>query len=141
MDYAAVDTSGPTISFASDVAPLLQANCSLPTCHKQGTAVGGFDTGPTVRDAPVLAQLEIDALHQRLFATPFATPTVPYVAASVPGESFLMLKLDGCHDSVGLDCSALGGTCGNQMPRNADPLEEEKRALVRIWIAQGAENN
>lgn len=141
VDYSSVPSTGPVVSFSEDVVPLLQANCSIATCHRSASAAGGFDTGPELREVPVLPQSEIDALYQRLLATPVATTDIPHVRPGVVGESFLMLKLDGCQNVSGLDCSALGGNCGNQMPRNADPLEEEKLRVVREWIAQGAVNN
>lgn len=141
VDYGAVDASGSLVSFESDVAPVLQANCAIATCHRRGSNAGGLGLGPTPFEESPLTPPSLDEIHATLLGAATGTPDIPYVTAGDPQRSFLMLKIDGCQDSFGLDCSVLGGDCGNQMPRNSPPLEPEESEPIRIWIAQGASRN
>ena len=58
-------------------------------------------------------------------------PGTPLVVASNPGGSYLVQKLEGAADIVGL-----------RMPRNGPPyLSAAQVALIRLWIQNGAPNN
>jgi hypothetical protein len=61
-------------------------------------------------------------------------PTLTRVVAGDPSSSFLYLKLGG--DPVVADIPAIG----TRMPPRAPPIDEEDLALVRDWIAGGAQN-
>lgn len=73
-------------------------------------------------------------------------PEMPIVTAGSPEQSFLMLKMDGCHNSAGLACTPRPGAktndpCGDSMPQTSGLLCDNERTIVRRWIAQGAQNN
>jgi hypothetical protein len=87
-------------------------------------------------------------------------PSMPIITPNDPKNSFLMWKVDGCQSCSGKlasrncaqgetgDCcsvqsGALPGNslCGDSMPRGSDILSEAERDKIRLWIAQGAQNN
>jgi len=87
-------------------------------------------------------------------------PSMPLVTPNDPKNSFLMWKVDGCQSCSGklashncaagetADCcsvqsGALPGNvlCGDRMPRGSDFLPQAERDKIRLWIAQGAQNN
>jgi hypothetical protein len=93
-----------------------------------------------------------------------SSKTLPKMKIVVPGEpqnSFLMHKIDGCHNSFSVPKCATGqvstaempcctpqanaktdGACGDPMPQTAgDGLCRDERDKIRRWIAQGAECN
>ena len=73
-------------------------------------------------------------------------PAVVY-AASDPGGSYMMHKLDQDQCLFAATCNATGNprfvSCGNGMPFLSCPsiLDEPSRDKIRRWIAQGANNN
>jgi hypothetical protein len=54
-------------------------------------------------------------------------PSLQRVTAGNPADSYLVRKLEGAPNIVGL-----------QMPRNAPPLDATTIAVVREWISNGA---
>lgn len=150
VDVTGVDLTTP-VSFANEVFPIFQRSCALTACHVSPVPSAnnylGPQTGtPTTDEFAML----IDGLK-----TPSAT--APAMHNVVPGDwqnSFLMLKVDGCQDTRGLDCTVqdvrdcFENPCGIGMP-NLDkpsegkvfPLPEVERNKIRAWIAQGAQNN
>jgi cytochrome c553 len=57
-------------------------------------------------------------------------PGAVRVIAGNPSGSYLVQKLEGAADIVGL-----------RMPRNATPLSDAQVAMIRQWIQAGAPNN
>lgn len=88
-------------------------------------------------------------------------PSMMLVTPGDPTKSFLMWKVDGCQTcgeklgvthncatgETGACCSVQSGAlgkslCGDRMPRGSDkPLSKTERDKIRLWIAQGAQNN
>ncbi len=123
---ASKDDLTKPVSFATDVVPVLQKSCGLSSsCH-----------GST--RAPLLGtSMDAPAIHDGLVGRPSrALPSMPFVTASKPDESFLMHKLDG--DTCMFDAECTQGTCGDPMPLNGQPMAADTRAVIRRWIAQGA---
>lgn len=104
------------VSFNKDVAPVLNHHCVM--CHMVGTELGGLSLYPDPRANLVGMQSTQTGLN--------------LVEAGKPQQSYLLLKMLGQHTSV-------GGT-GLAMPwQYALPPGEVE--LVRLWIAQGAQDN
>ena len=68
------------------------------------------------------------------------TTDMPRVTPFEPGRSFLMLKVQGCQNAMGLTCrgTAAGVPCGARMPAASDPLPDGRRSMLARWIADGA---
>jgi len=127
---AGLDLTTPAVDFTKDVVPIYEASCSDNNCH--GATVGGNNTLFLGKGNP-------DEVYKGLVgqkSKKYAKQTL--VVAGDPKASFLMLKMDG--DICSLDCGSQG--CGSAMPNNTagapQPLAEDKRNVVRRWIAQGA---
>jgi hypothetical protein len=61
------------------------------------------------------------------------------VASGKPDESFTMYKLDGNFDCAKLSC--VDNNCGSTMPQTSTLLDQDRRDIIRRWIAQGALDN
>ncbi len=151
VDASTADLVTP-VSFATDVFPIFQATCSGIVCHGvQGASSAGLWLGPkTGTLSTELANTIIESLK-------VPSKTAPAMNNVTPGNwqnSFTMLKIDGCQDSVGLVCEpqdprdCFDNPCGAGMPQLDDPesgevypLTVDQRNKIRAWIAQGAQNN
>lgn len=150
FDYAGLDLNAPAVSFANDVFPVFRRSCGLSSvCHgSQSSSAAGLYLGPKLSDATTvidtaLYQQVIDAVSNVASKT---APAMDLVEPSDPSQSFLMLKMDGCHNDAGLTCKAQpkaksGAPCGDPMPQGSGVLCAEDRDVVRRWIAQGAKND
>ena len=128
---ASFDALNPTVSFARDVMPIFGEGCAFASCH--GSASGntnGVFLGGT--DPARVHQAIVDVRSSKL-------PTMSFVKAGDPRESFLLRKMDGSH--CVLDAQCTGNDCGQSMPRNDDTLSLDERDTIRRWIAQGAKND
>ncbi|MBX3264457.1 MAG: hypothetical protein KIS78_23130 [Labilithrix sp.] len=128
---ASFDAQNPAVSFSNDVMPIFAQSCAFSSCH--GSASGssnGVFLGGT--DASRVHQAIVDVRSTRLAEMSLVKP-------GDPRESFLLRKMDG--SQCALDDRCTGGTCGQSMPQNDDPLPLEARDAVRRWIAQGAKND
>jgi hypothetical protein len=131
------------VSFSKDVYPTLQRNCSDLACH--GTQPGRG--AALYLGAPPPAKVKASEIHALLVDV--RSRTAPRVSLVKPGDpelSFLLLKIEGCQSSVGLDCvkqagATSGDACGDKMPQGGRPICDNDRELLRTWIAQGAEDN
>ena len=150
------------MSFEQDIIPIFQQHCNNSTCHGSSTRsradlyLGPRSAAPTADER---ANLVADLTTRPSVLGP--TETLNVVAGDWT-KSFLMLKVDGCQNDVGLECP--GGTdanedsvcqpaknCGDGMPQldvtdvSEDeapyPLSADERNTIRRWIQQGAENN
>jgi hypothetical protein len=133
------DTSGPTVSFENDLMPFFSVTCAFGGCHDGLTRKNGLYLGPNFNDGAADATTRGEVL-QSLLAPATTTADLPRVTPGDPSRSFLMLKVQGCQNRLGLACnSALPDEpCGAQMPALSPPLTAEKRSLLARWIAQGA---
>lgn len=129
---AGFDPMTPAVSFSRNVLPILDRSCVFSDCHNS-VSRNGLSIGDRGRIDPTTA-------HGRLVGKPArALPTMSYVTAGNPRESFVMHKLDGSHCT--LDARCVNGNCGGSMPRTSDLLEVAERDVFRRWIAQGAKND
>ncbi|GMV18940.1 MAG: hypothetical protein HS104_35315 [Polyangiaceae bacterium] len=147
IDYAGLDLATPSVSFANDVFPLFRRSCGLSSvCHgSQSSSAAGLYLGPKKSDTTTVIDV---ALYQQVIDgianVPSKTaPAMDLVEPADPSQSFLMLKMDGCHNAAGLACTAQpkaksGEPCGDSMPQGSGVLCAEDRDVVRRWIAQGA---
>ncbi len=110
--------SPPPVSFAADIVPLLRARCA--TCHLTGNEAGKIALYPK-------------AAYANLVGVKATASDYLRVKAGAPDESYMVMKLEGTH----LD----RGGAGARMPFAAPPLDAEKVATIRRWIAEGAANN
>ncbi len=152
VNVTGVDLVTP-VSFATDVLPIFQATCASIVCHGvKGASSADLWLGPPVGGTvtPADVTMIIDTLK-------LPSKTAPAMTNVTPGDwqnSFTMLKLDGCQNTVGLQCEpqdardCLDNPCGAAMPQLDDPdegdmypLTVDERNKVRAWIAQGAQNN
>jgi hypothetical protein len=132
------------VSFAVDVAPVFQSNCTS----------GGVNCHATYANRPYLGQVDAGDDAATILASIVGVvaaedPSMNLVTPDDPVHSFLMHKLDGdqctlaqqCADS-GISSLTNGPTpCGNDMPNGAPTLPAAVRDAVRAWITQGAANN
>ena len=108
--------SGPT--FSQIQAQILTPSCV--SCHTDDgrTPAGGLN-------------LRSGAAHSALVGVASTgKPGAIRVIAGNPGGSYLVQKLEGAADIVGM-----------RMPRSAAPLSDAQVSLIRQWIQSGAPNN
>jgi hypothetical protein len=129
-----------TISFAADVVPIFQTNCTG----------GGFGCHGTDDNTPYLGDADGGSDPSDLLASIVGVlspedPLMDLVAAGDPANSYLMHKMDGDQCTLAAGCmqSRFGylTDCGNNMPNGGATLPLATRDMVRAWIAQGATNN
>lgn len=111
------DNDGASVSFASDLRPLLNSNCALIQCHG-GSATGGFDIG-TASNTIYTALIN-------------ATGTVTMGLVVVPGNSGTSNFYLKTRDSWPF---------GVRMPSGLAALSIADQRLIKDWIDQGAQNN
>jgi len=133
----------PTVSFAADVFPIFAVSCNEQLCHGSATgARADLYLGP----ATEASREQINGVHADLQRASLTAPELMLVAPGDPRHSFMMLKIDGCQNSLGLDCEAepnlCRADCGDPMPplpRDEYPsLSNDQKDTIRRWIAQGA---
>jgi hypothetical protein len=130
-DYGSFTGDSPAVSFATDVAPILQQSCGLSTsCH-------GTKNGPA--DRPYLGSDGAQVLTENVGKDAQKEPGMKRIAPSDPAHSFMMHKIDGTFDCEALTCGA-DSSCGTKMPQGG-ALAAAQADTIRRWIAQGAENN
>ena len=128
---ASFDANAPAVSFARDVVPVFTKSCGFSSCHGSTTgSANGVFLGGT--DPARIHAAIVDVRSSEL-------PTMSFVKANEPRESFLLRKMDGSQCALTSQCT--NGDCGQSMPRNEEPLPLATRDTVRRWIAQGAKND
>jgi len=111
---------GRTVSFRTEVQPILTTRCALPLCH----------TGPFPQAG--LSFMRAQRSYTDLVGSPSTEcPAVDRVLAGSPSASYLITKLQGA------------GPCftGVPMPNGGPPLSPGELALFIQWIAEGAPDN
>jgi hypothetical protein len=161
-DVSGVDLNA-AVSFKNDINPILFEACSGGSgCHQTATTTGlAFSMG-----SPKVA---LDDAAQQALVTYLTTsmskvsPSTPLVSPANWQNSFLMMKLDGCQNQMGLTCTpeAVNSSmvceasedvllpCGDGMPQSEStpsspvpfPLSTERLTKFRAWIQQGATFN
>jgi len=129
------DLTTPTMSFKTNVMPVLTASCSSASCHGVTSgSQGGLFLGAQLKKGADFAMVYTSLVG------PMAGElgSMPYVTAGDPAKSFVMHKLDG--DQCMYTQACTNHTCNDTMPRDGQ-LPVETRDIVRRWIAQGALNN
>ena len=106
-----------TISFAKDVVPILQNYCVM--CHLPGAEQGGLGLYP-------------DA-WERMVGIPSKQSPLLLIDPGSPDSSYLYIKLIESGESV--------GGSGLLMPIQQPPLDQQQIETMRLWIAQGAQQN
>lgn len=111
-------TDASPVSFAKNIVPILEARCA--SCHMTG-------------DEPGEMALIADAAYPSLLRQSSQIESLKIVQPGSPGQSYLMLKLEGTH----LEVEGQGA----RMPLAAPPLSQDQLKLIRDWIEQGARAN
>jgi hypothetical protein len=171
FDYTGFNGTSPSVSFKTDVVPILSQSCALSTaCHGCDPTANPGCTGGGGAYTPFLGPIggnpsatQIDAIIAATVGQPAApqassistsglmvgNPSMSIVKAGDAANSFIMYKLDATTATPATDtevnCKTLAcassGTCGEAMPLNGDQLSSDDRDTIRRWIAQGAQNN
>jgi hypothetical protein len=129
---AGTDLNNPQVSFKTDVYPIFTGSCGLSTsCH------GSKTTSQSNLYLGSRTETDTSAVRNGIVGKQAQALAMNVVTAGDPKNSYLMHKMDG--DQCTLTCK--GGSCQRAMPDGSDPLSEEKRLVVRRWIAQGAKDN
>jgi hypothetical protein len=138
------DLTAPTVSFATDIVPILQPSCAIAgsTCH-------GTPDVATTQARPYLGNFDggtdaAEVVQGLVGVTSNEDPSMATVKAGDPVNSFLMHKLDGDQCTLATSCASSKTQytdCGQQMPYSSPPLDEPTRDIIRRWIAQGAKSN
>src|SRR5438045_366981 len=83
---AGFDATTPAVSFSKEVMPIFGQSCAFSTCHGStvGTANGVFLGKDAAKVHAGIVGMKGDEL-----------PTMPFVTAGNPRESYLMRKMDG----------------------------------------------
>jgi hypothetical protein len=109
-------STGVSVQFTRDILPILSRPKGCKSCHDAGSALpegfaqSGFDT------------TNLGTIRKGGVAT---RGTV--IIAGNPSGSALVQKIEGTFPR------------GARMPRNQPPLSTEEIALIRTWIAEGAQ--
>jgi|SRR5579884_1771346 len=146
--YAPPPTASAPVSFVNDVLPLFNASCAFGGCH--GPNAGSLEFLADRTSTPAAYK---DRTYKAIVNQPsLEDPTMVFVKPGDPAHSFLMHKMDDDLCSIQSQCvpnNALApqyppgtGPCGGFMPASTGaPLGDDKRTIVRSWIAQGATEN
>ena len=114
LSLAATAASADTVSFRSDVLPLLTTRCVM--CHVEGAEQGHLSLYP-------------DAWAQ-LVGVPSTQAPIKRIEPGAPNKSYLYLKVLGTQVEA--------GGSGLRMPFQQDALSPAEIELLRKWIEQGA---
>ena len=143
---ATTDLTSPT-SFQNDVMPIFLNSCSFSGCHNMPSGSAALGT-PTI----FLGSKTIPGANSGVYADLVGVastelPSMAYVKAGDPENSFLMHKADGdqCLFATAM-CPALPMAtglppCGDSMPMGQALIDVTPRDTIRRWIAEGAMNN
>jgi hypothetical protein len=130
-----IDLMTPTTSFKTDVMPVLEQSCASSSCH--GIADG--PKGDLFLGAQLAHGSDSDTVHADIVGKASSQlPSMDFVKAGDPKQSYLMHKLD--NDQCLFNSSCVGSDCQHSMPFDV-ALAQDKRDIIRRWIAQGAAAN
>lgn len=116
------DTPAVQPTLTNVQAQIFDVSCTFSACHAGAAAQAGLDlTGP---------------VHAKLLRASTEDPARQLVVAGSPDTSFLMDKVLGRN----LPTTPVGQTMSTIMPPGS-MLEAERIALLRAWIAAGAQDD
>jgi cytochrome c553 len=118
LSFFASNGLAQTISFKTNVLPLLQRHCVA--CHLTGEEQGGLGLTPKLA-------------YNSLVGKASGQSGLLRVAPGEPERSYILHKLRGSH----LD----QGGSGARMPQGLEPLGPEDMGQLLAWIQAGAPNN
>jgi hypothetical protein len=147
FDYTKYTPTSTSVSLTTDIAPIIKASCStLNTCHgstPSKAAANDPQLGPTSGFVGDMATAM--TVHMALVGKPSGeAPTLSYVTAGAPENSWIMKKLEGSQNCVmGVTCTKVAGDavpspCGDSMPSMSDALPADQVQKFRDWIKAGA---
>lgn len=110
------DPTGPPLSFAADIEPILQASC---------LGAGDVTTGCHGMSPSGGLSLDTNAYENIVGVPALVNGSFVRVASGAPDDSLLLLKVEGTPPP---------GTLGPMPP--AGLIAEESQAMIRSWIAQ-----
>jgi len=113
------------VSFALDVAPVLNGSCAFSGCHDTPNANPG--SKPMV--------LTTAQAYDQIVNVRAAQSTLDRIEPGNPDASYLIHKLQGTHLSPPANGS------GGRMPAGANPLAPSVIAMIRQWVTEGAQRN
>jgi len=126
--------------------PIFLNSCSFSGCHNMPSDTGDLGA-PTI----FLGSKTITSANSGVYADIVGVastelPSMDYVKAGDPANSFLMHKADGDQCQFESSCAALPASlglpaCGGSMPSGQALLDVSSRDTIRRWIAEGAMNN
>lgn len=140
------ELQSPSVSFASDIQPILNQSCAISgaTCHGSPTT-DPKATGQIYLGSPDGGVAASDILPKIVGQPSPENPPMDTIKAGDPANSYLMHKLDGDQCQYAAACKTtsnpLFANCGIQMPFNSGTLDQDSRDKIRRWIAQGAKAN
>lgn len=108
--------TGPVVSFAADVAPILERSCSNAGCHVGATPRARLDLTLDRSYDELVGVSTVQCSDGRLLVQPGRA-----------AESYLMQKMLGTNM-----CS------GTLMPKSSSPLPASELAIIGSWICRGA---
>jgi hypothetical protein len=111
--------SGPDVSFAADVLPILSVTCAAADCHDEEGNSQGMVLTAGMAHAELVGVDSEQCGDSRQRVTP-----------NNPGDSYILDKLRG------------EDLCdGERMPYQLPPLSDAEIALIANWICHGAAND
>jgi hypothetical protein len=122
--------------------PFFSFTCAFHGCHDSLTRKAGLYLGSNFVEGIPDAAVGAEALASLLSKSTTA-PALFRVKAFEPGNSFVLIKLQGCQNHLGLDCpdGLPAAPCGNTMPYLSPELRADQKSLIARWIAEGAQGN
>jgi hypothetical protein len=146
FDYTKYTPTSTSVSLANDLAPIMKTCAKAKTCHG-ATGVSPADNEPQL--GPISGfvgdMMGAAKVQMALVGKPSAeAPTMSYVVAGKPEDSWMMKKLEGSQNCVtGVTCTKVAGDmvpspCGDNMPSMSDALSPEDVQKFRDWIKAGA---
>lgn len=126
-------SSGATVSFKDDVAPILATSCALAACHSSKESNLNF-----------YITYDPAQMYTELMKTSPTCASSKFVVPGKPEESMVMLKMDNEQEKLPDSCASARRS---EMPPGDPPksgnalLDKKDRDVVRSWIKQGAKDN
>jgi hypothetical protein len=143
FDYTKYTPASTALTFTADIYPIIKTSCSLAkTCHGATAAAMG-DHNPQM--GPIAGTTDPAALktiHDAIVGVDAAeAPSLKYVKAGDPENSWLMKKVEGVQACTGVACVKIPeatSACGDSMPSMGDLIPATDRAKIRDWIKGNA---
>jgi len=143
FDYTKYTPASTALTFTADVYPIVKTSCSLAkTCHgATAAAMGDHDPqlGPIAGTTDPAA---LKTIHDAIVGVAAKeAPSLQYVKAMDPENSWLMKKVEGVQACTGVACTKIPeapSACGDSMPQGGDLIPAAEQSKIRDWIKGGA---